>query len=209
MVKNEGHLSTGILGTDALEQVLGKLGRADVMFEIATKTTYPSWGYTIEKGATTIWESFEVKSEKMGGKPYIQSLNMKMFASVEKFFYRDLAGINLGAPGFKRINIKPCIVGDLTFVKASVNTVNGQVVVNWKKADRSLEMEVTLPPNSSGKVSVPVIGGLKNPTITEGGKVVWKDGTYVKGVAGITGGKQEAGYVTFDTGSGDYRFKIQ
>ena len=56
---------------------------------------------------------------------------------------------------------------------------------------------------------MPVIGGLKNPTITEGGKVVWKDGTYVKGVAGITGGKQEAGYVSFDTGSGDYRFKIQ
>ena len=50
---------------------------------------------------------------------------------------------------------------------------------------------------------------LKNPTITEGGKVVWKDGTYVEAVAGITGGKQEAGYVTIDTGSGNYRFKIQ
>ena len=59
IVKNEGHLSTGILGTNSLEQVLGELGRADVMYEIATKTTYPSWGYAISKGATTVWESFE------------------------------------------------------------------------------------------------------------------------------------------------------
>ena len=51
--------------------------------------------------------------------------------------------------------------------------------------------------------------GLKNATVTEGGKVVWKAGAYVNGVAGITGGKQEAGYVTFDVGSGEYRFKIE
>jgi len=121
MFKNEGHLSTGIIGTDALEQVLGEFGRADVMYEIATKTTYPSWGYTISKGATTVWESFEVKSRK----PWITSLNMKMFGSTEKFFYKDLAGISLAAPGYKRITIKPRIVKDLAYAKASVKTVRG------------------------------------------------------------------------------------
>jgi alpha-L-rhamnosidase len=204
IVKNEGHLSTGILGTDALEQVLGKFGRADVMYKIATKTTYPSWGYTISKGATTIWESFEVES----GKPYITSLNMKMFASTEIFFFRDLAGIGRGDIGFRQITIRPCIVGDLTYAKASLKTVRGIISSSWKKTDNSLTLDVTIPVNTTARVSVPV-SGLKNAIIMESGKAVWKDGAYVNGVKGIAGGKQEAGYVIFDTGSGEYRFEAQ
>lgn len=57
-------------------------------------------------------------------------------------------------------------------------------------------------------MSVPSLG-LQDATITEGGKVVWKDGIYVKGVDGITAGKQEAGYYTFDVGSGEYGFKVE
>lgn len=57
-------------------------------------------------------------------------------------------------------------------------------------------------------ISVPALG-LKNATITEGGKTVWKDGAYVRGVAGIVAGKQEAGYFAFDVGSGDYEFKLE
>ncbi|MCX5842066.1 MAG: family 78 glycoside hydrolase catalytic domain, partial [Deltaproteobacteria bacterium] len=144
MVKNEGHLSTGILGTSSLEQVLGELGRADVMYGFATKTTYPSWGFTISKGATTVWESFELDSQK----PYLVSHNMKMFGSTEKFFYKDLAGIGLGDVGFKQIRIRPCIVGDLTYARASLKTVRGLIAVDWKRANQSVEMKVSLPPNS-------------------------------------------------------------
>ena len=203
MVTNEGHLSTGILGTNSLEQVLGKLGRADVMFEIATKTTYPSWGYTISKGATTVWEAFEIESKK----PYTVSLNMKMFGSSEIFFYRDLAGIGLGDIGFSQIAIRPCIVGDLTYAKASLKTVRGMIAVDWKIADRSLDMKVTLPANSMGKVSVPKMQ-LKNVTITESGNMVWQDGSYVGKVLGITGGSETEDYVTFDVGSGNYLFQL-
>ena len=63
-------------------------------------------------------------------------------------------------------------------------------------------------PNAGGLVSVPALG-LKNATITEGGKVVWKDGAYVKGVAGISAGKQESAHCTFEVGSGAYRFKVE
>ncbi len=94
------------------------------------------------------------------------------------------------------------MLGDLTYANASIKTVRGIISSGWKKTENSFTQDVTIPVNATAKLSVPVME-LKNPTITEGGKVVWKDGTYVEGVAGITGGKQEAGYVTIDTGSGD------
>jgi alpha-L-rhamnosidase len=203
MLKNDGHLSTGILGASSLEQVLGESGRADVMYGIATKTTYPSWGYSISKGATTLWESFEVDSQK----PYLVSHNMKMFGSTEKFFYKDLAGIGLGEAGFKQIRIKPCIVGDLTYAKASLKTVRGLIAVDWKITGNSLDMKVTLPANSMGKVGVPKMQ-LKNVTITESGNTVWQKGSHVGKVLGITGGSETGDYVTFDVGSGHYLFQL-
>jgi alpha-L-rhamnosidase len=199
MIKNEGHLSTGILGTNALEQILGEFGRADVMYEIATKTTYPSWGYSISKGATTVWESFEVDNH---------SLNMKMFGSTEKFFYKDLAGIGPAAPGFRKINIKPRIVKDLTYARASLKTVKGLVSSSWKKTDDSLILEVIIPVNSVAKVSVPRIG-LRNIEVTENDKTIWKNGKFIRGPFGITNGIKTAEYVTFDVGSGSHRFRLK
>jgi len=191
ILNHDGHLSTGILGTNALSQVLSRYGRADVMYTIATQTTFPGWGEQVMKGATTLYEAWEGETE-----PQL-SYNMKMFGSVEKFFYKDLAGINLAAPGFKRIIIKPNVVGDLTFAKASVKTVRGLIGVDWMRGDRSFDMKVTLPANSLGKVSVPKMQ-LKNVTITESGNTVWQDGSYVGKVLGITGGTETEDYVTFD-----------
>ena len=199
MIKNEGHLSTGIIGTNALEQVLGQFGRADVMYEIATKTTFPSWGYTISKGATSIWESWEGDDNL--------SINMYMFGSSELFFYKDLAGIGLAAPGFKIINIKPCIVEDLTYARASLKAVRGMVSSSWKKTDNSITLEVTIPVNSQANISVPKIG-LQNVTVTESGKTIYKNGGFLKGIPGITSGTETKDYVTFETGSGSYKFVL-
>ena len=198
MIKNDGHLSTGILGTNALEQVLGEHGRADVMYKIATRTTYPSWGYTISKGATTVWESFEDNNH---------SLNMKMFGSTEKFFYKDLAGIGLAAPGFKQIAIKPRAVGDLTYARASLKTVRGLVAVDWKKGSKSFSMRVTIPANTTARVSVPKLG-LKKIAVTESRKPVWKAGKFVAGAPGIAAGSEAQNYITFDVGSGFYVFQL-
>ena len=197
MVENEGHLSTGIIGANALEQVLGENGRADVMYAIASKTTYPGWGYTIAKGATTIWEAFE------GGNV---SLNMKMFGSTEKFFYKDLAGIGLASPGFRRIDIKPRVVEDLTYAKGSLKTVRGLILSHWKKTKDSVVLQVTIPVNSEAKVSVPKMG-LKQVVVTESDKSVWEDDRFVKNVCGVTSGREIDGYVVFNVGSGTYTFR--
>jgi len=201
LINHKGHLSTGIIGTNALEQVLGEYGRADVMYTIATQTTFPSWGQQVLKGATTLWETWE-------GETKLQlSYDMAMFGSTEKFLYKDLAGIGLAGPGFRQITIKPCPVGDLTYVKASLKTVRGPVAVDWRKGPKSFDMKVTIPPNTTARVSAPKLG-LREIAVTESGKTVWKNGKFVMAVAGITGGAEGADDITFDVGSGSYRFKL-
>ncbi len=177
------------------------------MYRAATLPTYPGWGYMVKQGATTIWEHWGLGNG---------AESMIMWATIDEFFYNDLAGIRgpeyygpgYAAGGFREIHIQPRVLGDLKYAKASFRTVRGVVSSSWKKEGKSLVLEVAVPVNSQAKVSVPKIG-LKNVTITEGRKVVWKDGSYVSGVAGITGGRQSDDYVTFDVGSGRYRFRLR
>ena len=139
----------------------------------------------------------------------MNSHNHIMFGSVDAWFYKVLAGINQdpSAPGFKRVIIKPYILGDLSYVSASVNTIRGLVSSSWRREENALVLEVTLPVNSEGKVSLPLLR-LKSPVVRESGKVVYKDGSYIQSVSGITAGKRDDGYITFDVGSGAYSFWI-
>ena len=190
------HLGTGIAGTRYLFDTLTKYGRADLAYKLATQTTYPSWGYMIREGATTVWERWEYVTESSHDHPAL--------GSIDSWLYKALAGTNVdpSAPGFERI-IKPHIVGDLRHVSASINTIRGQISSSRRREKDSLVLEVTLPVNTTGKVCIPVFG-LKRPMIKEGGKVVWRDGAFVKGVPRIASAKQDDGYVTFDVGSGTY-----
>jgi alpha-L-rhamnosidase len=132
---------------------------------------------------------------------------------VGRLFYESVAGIQEPSYygtrkfglGYANFQIKPHALGDLTGAEASIKTVRGVISSSWKRTKDSFVLEVEIPVNSTAKVSVPSIG-LKNAVVTEGGAVVWKDGAYVKGVAGIDAGIQETEYYTFDVGSGRYKF---
>ena len=194
-----GHLSTGIIGTDALEQALGAHGRADVMYTIAAQRTFPGWGYGVTIGQTTIAEDFECSPR--------HSLSMKMLGSVEKFFYRDVAGLAPAGPGYRAIEVRPRVTDRLEWAKASIDTVRGHVAVEWRRTGDGLTMKVTIPPNATATVSIPTLG-LEAAKVTEGGSAVWQDGAFVAGVAGITGGRQDENFVTLDVGSGSYEFTV-
>jgi len=198
---HKGHLSTGMLGTNALAQALPMHDAADVMYQIAIQTTFPSWGYMVSKGATTIWENWDGTPEEE------LSYNMKLFGSVEKFFYKNLAGISPASPGYKQIIIKPHITGDLTSASALIKTVRGMVSSSWKQTGDSLTLEVSLPANSQAKVSIPKIG-MEDVTVKESEKIIFQDGSYIGGAPGITGGSESTQYITFDVGSGSYSFKL-
>jgi alpha-L-rhamnosidase len=196
---HNGHLSTGIIGANALEQVLPRYGRVDVMLGILTQTTFPSWGYGVVNGATTVSEDFEGSHR--------HSVSMKMLCSTEKFLYQDLAGIVRTSPGYKTLTIAPQVVGDVESASASIQTVMGTVSSSWVRDAQSIALNVTIPANCCARVSVPKMG-LADVTITEGGQAVWVDGAFVGGVSGIVGGSERAGDVTFEVGSGDYAFTM-
>jgi alpha-L-rhamnosidase len=209
MNENEGHLSTGIIGTNALEQVLGKSGRADVMYAIATKTTFPSWGYSISLGATTVWENWGGVGDR--------SLNMKMLGSTEIFFISDLAGIKKPdytlpgemTPAFKKNIIRPYIPDDLTYAKASYKSLYGTIVSDWKKEDNGVfTFSVTVPPNTTADIHVPKINyNTTDWAIQEKQGVCWQSGAWVPNTPGITLGMEQGEYIVFQAGSGEYRFQ--
>ena len=206
VARRGGHLHTGNTGTTCMIDTLAALGHGDVMYRAATVPTYPGWGYMIRQGATTIWEAWGLGNG---------AESMIMWATIDEFLYTDLAGIQgpeyygprTMEPGFRRLRICPRVLGGLKYARASIRTVRGVVSSSWKRDGRSLTLDVSLPANSDGKVSVPKIG-LTKVVVTEGGNVVWKNGAYRPGVAGITGARDSADYVTFDVGSGDYAFEL-
>jgi alpha-L-rhamnosidase len=207
-----GHLHTGETGTTCAVDTLAEHGQAGLMYKIATATTYPGWGYMIEQGATTIWECW---GRFWSNNPRERHESMIMFCSIEKFFYENLAGIQGPAfhatrylmPGFRQIVIRPCVVGDLTSASASIKTVRGTVSSSWKRNGDSITLDVAIPVNSEAQISVPKLG-LHDVVVEEGGRPVWRNGSYLGGAAGIVGGSEDSQYVTFAVGSGQYGFKL-
>jgi alpha-L-rhamnosidase len=196
---HKGHLSTGIIGANALEQVLPRYGRMDVMYGILTQTTFPSWGYGVVNGATTVSEDLEGSTRR--------SVSMKMQCSTEKALFQSLAGIVRTSPGYKTITIAPQVVADLESASASIQTVMGTVSSSWQREGQTISLDVTIPVNTRAVVRVPKLG-LENVAIAESGQVVWQDGAFLGGVQGITDGTERADDVTFEVGSGSYRFDL-
>ena len=207
--KYGGHLHTGNIGTACMIETLTGRGLGNVMYQVATKATYPGWGYMVKEGATTIWESWGLDST--GG----HTESMIMWAVIDRFFYNDLAGIRepdyygpgYMTPGFGRIHIQPHILGDLEHASASIKTVRGIISSSWQKKEDTFTLEITLPVNSRAKVSVPKME-LEKVTIKESGNTIWKDGSYVGGTEGISGASETTEHVTFDIGSGSYCLEL-
>jgi alpha-L-rhamnosidase len=153
-VRNNGHLSTGVVGTQWLMRTLTENGRADLAFRLATNKTYPSWGYMIENGATAIWELWNGNTAA----PNMNSYNhVMMLGDLIIWFYENLAGIRSddASPGFKRIIMKPEPVEGLDFVDASYQSPYGLIKSSWQKKDDQFIWEITVPANTTALVYIP------------------------------------------------------
>ncbi len=203
------HLTTGFIGVKFLMPALTRIGRSDLAYELATQTTYPSWGYMISRGATTLWELWQ---EKTG--PSMNSHNHAMFGSVGAWFYQALGGINLGShpgsggAGYRHIRIEPRIVEDLRSASASVETIRGPVSSSWSHSPGVITLEVMIPVNTDAQVVISKQDYMTDVTVREGDQVVWDKSHYVAGDAGVTGAKEDRNAITFEVGSGHYSFKL-
>jgi len=189
--KNKGHLDAGMFGTYFMMEHLRSIGRNDLVFEMFNKTTYPSWGYMLEQGATTLWEQWN------GFWSHIHSC----FTSPDNWFYQGLAGIQAdpAAPGFKNTIIKPALAGDVTWVNSHHISPYGRIASNWKHEGGKLTMDVTIPPNSTATVFVPAKDAA---SVTESGK-------HAGDAEGVKFLRMENNYAVFAVGSGNYQFQSQ
>jgi alpha-L-rhamnosidase len=148
VARANGHIDTGILGSKYLLNALTENGRSDVAYRVATQRDLPSWGWWIEQGATTLWEQWNGADSRFH----------VMFGEIDAWFYKALAGINPdpAAPGFKHFFITPQVVGDLTWARASYDSVRGKIVSDWKVLGHEFRIKVRVPANTTATVSLPI-----------------------------------------------------
>ena len=205
LYRHNTHLTTGIIGTKYLLPVLTEYGRNDLAYELATQTTYPSWGYMVRRGATTLWELWQ---DKTG--PSMNSHDHIMFGSIGSWFYTALGGIRLapGSQGYRRIVFQPQIVENLRWVSATLDTVRGVVSCSWKHEPGRIEIRVEVPVNAGASVVVPQEEQMTRVVIRESGRVVWEDGHFVPSDPGVLTGKREGDGYEFTVASGSYDFQL-
>jgi alpha-L-rhamnosidase len=198
LIDNKGHISTGVIGTQWLMRSLTDNGRSDIAYRIASNTDYPSWGYMVNRNATTFWELWngDTASPQMNSQNHVMLLGDLLV-----WFYEDLAGIKTDSskPAFKQLIMKPEPVEGLNFVNASYHSVQGTIKSSWKKENKMFMWNITIPANSRAIIYVPaltingVTEGDKKATLTEGVKFM----------------RMESGRAVFEIGSGCYSFKSE
>jgi alpha-L-rhamnosidase len=178
----KGHIGTGLVGGQYLCRVLTANGRPDLVYRIAAQRDYPSWGYMIENGATTIWELWNGNTAD----PTMNSGNHVMLVGdYVVWLYEDLAGIktDVTQPGFKHIIMKPIPVDGLTFVKASHESPYGLISSEWHKNGEQFDWQIEIPVNTTATVYLPasnlqkVEAGKEKPAGFENSRAVFELGS--------------------------------
>ena len=169
--KND-HLSTGFVGVGHLLFALSESGHADVAYTLILNETFPSWGYSIRHGATTIWERWNGWTNENGFfDPEMNSFNHYAFGSVGQWMYESIAGIRAdpNKPGYEHIILRPQPGGGLTHASVSFDSVRGLIESKWQLKDGAFRWHVTIPPTATATAFMPTTNA---DEILESGKKI-------------------------------------
>ena len=190
-VRGRGNaLTAGDVGYRYLLRALADGGRSDVIFDMNNQSEKPSYGFQLARGATSLTEAWDADRRS--------SQNHFMLGQINEWFYHDLAGIqgDPAGPGFKKIIIKPAVVGDLTWVRADYQSVRGRITSKWKRTGSQLELGVTIPVNTTATVHVPAKDAA---SVTEGGRPAEQS-------PGVRFLRMEEGCAVYTVSSGNFTF---
>lgn len=148
--KNKGCLDTGFLSIPFLMDVLCENGRKDVAYQLLYQTKCPSWLYEVEKGATTMWESWGAIGEN--GEVSTYSYNHYAFGCIGEWLYREIGGLQIAEAGYKKLRIAPAFDCGLTSAEVWEETPYGKAVVRWKVMDNKVFLHVIIPSNTTAEV---------------------------------------------------------
>jgi alpha-L-rhamnosidase len=201
-VRPEYSLMTGFIGTASISKALCDNGFSDIAYRLLLQTTYPSWLYSVDQGATTIWErlnSYTVENG-FGGNNSMNSFNHYSFGAVGAWLYNYSLGISRdeNEPGFKHFILQPVPDPDgvMTYAKGYYDSMYGRIESGWKLENGKLTYSAAVPANTTATLFLPYSA---EKSITESGKDT-------KNVPGITFVKYQNGYAVFELQSGNYIF---
>lgn len=154
--KRDWHLSTGFIGTKYLMLVLSKIGRPDIAYRLLHNDTFPSWGFSIKQGATSIWERWDGWTPEKGFQdPGMNSFAHYSFGAVYQWMVGNIGGIRSAAPAFKAISIAPQLDPQLNSAAVSYHSIRGLIASEWRQKDGSLLFNLAVPANTTAQVALP------------------------------------------------------
>ncbi|MDR1223347.1 MAG: alpha-rhamnosidase, partial [Tannerella sp.] len=150
-------ISTGIHGTYMLMEQLAKYGYDDIAYGLLLSRRFPSWLYSVDQGATTIWERWDGYVAGRGFQNAgMNSFNHVAIGAVGEWFYRHILGIqpDENRPGFRHFHVRP-IPGPLAWAKGNYHSINGNIEVAWTNAGNVFKLDLTVPANTTATVAMP------------------------------------------------------
>ncbi len=197
-IDKRGHLSTGFIGTKSLMQALTKIGRQDVAVRLLHNDTFPSWGFSIKQGATSIWERWDGWTPEKGFQdPGMNSFAHYSFGAVYQWIVENIGGIRSDGPAYEKILIAPHFDPKLTWARTSYNSIRGPIATSWTRNDDWITLDVTIPANTTAQVVLPASGP----------DSLWIDD---RPLADLPGGVVVSGVgVRIPVGSGRHRFSFR
>jgi alpha-L-rhamnosidase len=192
------HLKTGFLGTPWLLPALTRIGRDDLAMRLLLNEDYPSWGFEIRMGATTMWERWNsIRADGQFGPVDMNSFNHYAYGAVGDWMFEHLGGLQIEEPGYKKARIAPLIgYGGLNHARCSLLTPYGPLACEWKLADDKLALAVTIPANTTAEVVIPAANA----------KAVHEGDNDAVSAPGVKGTAFKDGRLTLLVGSGRYEF---
>ena len=163
-----GHVSTGVVGIQQLMRCLTEFGRGDLALKIASNDTYPSWGYMVRNGATTIWELWNGNTAD----PSMNSGNhVMLLGDLILWEYEYLGGIRVNfsaEPATAPLTLKPYPIEGLEYVICAYHSVLGHIESHWQREGNRFEWDIVIPANSTAEVWIPTANGYDTKTYGSG-----------------------------------------
>jgi alpha-L-rhamnosidase len=156
--KNNNTMDVGLLGTKAILNALSENGYPDLAYKLAVRDSFPSWGWWIVNGATTLYENWPIDSKSD------ISMNHIMFGEIGAWMYKSPGGIfpDENNPGFRNIILKPDFISGLSHFEAEHDGPYGKIVSSWKREGSKILYKVTVPPSSTATLSIKGAGILES-----------------------------------------------
>lgn len=192
------HLKTGFLGTPWLRPALTRIGRNDLAMRLLLNEDYPSWGFEIRMGATTMWERWNrIRADGTFGPVDMNSFNHYAYGAVGDWMFQHLGGLQIVEAGYKRVRIAPLVgLGGLSHAWCSLRTPYGLLACEWSLTEGTLKLVATVPPGTTADIVIPA----------ERAEVVLEADRPAATARGVTSATFHDGALTLLVGSGPYEF---